>query len=285
MKRGSLLKRMSANREPRGRLIGGGAANEEMKGTEKYKPCNTTTRSLGKHATKPAKGGGLFSRFVNRRKKAPQQQQVPEEKLLLLTTPKPDRRIDARTPITVGTGSGDDGIEVPLTIPCERVPSYAETTQTHEISDYSGQAEDETLQNRTRSFKRASSTKTHSSRMILDTSGVPIGKSRSLRSLKLARRTGNESLGDSKPNQPRRGALPPLLGDDEEESVGQSSCSGLTMDFTYEEMKAPALQPVGRLGEGVPQTRKHNNSFVPPTFITMDDEDQDDLDLPMYGDM
>ena len=286
MKPGSLLKRV-ASREPRGRSKGGKESKAENCSfsdplINKYEAVKTPTRKQNYPETKsrkPEKGGGsLFKRMINRKKAKDAPIEPPPQVLA-----KPERRTLSSTPLTIDTDMGAE-IEVHLGIPCERVPSYAETTLTHEISDFSAQMDEACEKPNKKPLERSSSASRGPSQrtLILGTSAVPFGSSRSLRNF---RTSGNESLGEAKPDQPRRGFLPPLLADGEE-SIGESSCSGITMDFTYgEEMKTPMRQPVGRLGEGVRQSAP--TWFVPPSYITtddLDDMDEDDLDRPLFGD-
>ena len=282
MKRGAkLFKRVStSNREPRERLIGGTADLKEKKSSSSNQnevihslnlSNNSKKQQVGGKNRKVDKVGSLFYRLVSRRN-------IIQEKDPLTPRLKQDqdRHLVNSTPVTFGTEQADE-IEVPLSIPCQRVPSHAETTQTQEISDFSTSMND-VQEKSNRSFKRASSAKSSSSRLVLDTSAVCFGKARSAR---LSRKTGNESLGDAKPDQPRLGYLPPLLSDDNE-SVGESSCSGITMDFTFgEDGNTPVRPPVGRLGEGVrPQISP--NSLFPPSYIITDESD--DLYRPSFGD-
>ena len=224
-------------------------------------------------------GGSVFWRMMNRNKKPNTVTTNCKRSPPMLTNP--ERRLVSSTPVTIDTDTGSE-IEVPLSIPCERMPSFAETTFTQEVSDFSVQANEACKKHDTKeSSKRSSGTRPSPRALVFETSAVQFRNARSLRSV---RKSGNESLGESKPDQPRRGFLPPLLANDEEESIGESSCSGITMDFTYgEEMRVPIRQPVGRLGEGVRQYAPR--SFVPPSYITMDDRDEmdeEDLYSPSY---
>lgn len=283
MKPGSLLKRVTS-REPRDRSSGHkGSKGDNSPLVQKNEVVKTPTRRQQQqhHETsrKPENrggGGSLFMRMMNR-KKAKTNLTTPS----LRSPEKAERLTIVSTPVTIDTDTGAEEVEVPLSYPCERVPSCADTTQTHEISDFSAQADE------AKPVKRSSSARGSSQRaLVLNAPMVPFQSTRSLRNF---RRSGNESIGEAQPAQPCRGVLPPLLADDEE-SIAESSCSGITMDFTYgEEMKAPLQQPVGRLGEGVRETSVPA-SFVPPCYITTDDRDDMDeedgfdyLDLPAIG--
>lgn len=324
MKRGGLLKRVSHARDARS---SGTTPVKEDKGpslagpNEKYKAINSPIRkdlAKNRNVEKGGGGGSLLKRFVNRRKKGAIDQPTYHKATTTTTTTAPcsleDRGdICSLTPVTVDSDLGTE-VEVPIVPPsCERVPSYAETEQTHEISQFSGQGEEvevvalsasspsakkhpqsqqvkttSPIVTSTNKMTRSSSARLPAKQqLILDTSAVPLGMSRSMR---LSRKSGNESLGDAKPDQPVRGQLPPLLGTDDDVSASESTCSGITMDFTYGEtsssvmmmmMKTPMRQPVGRLGEGVSPPSKPN-SFAPPSFITMNDADDDSDSLDEY---
>lgn len=313
MKRGGLLKRVSSTAahrgDPRSRLLGGIAATNQERlllgghtSSEKYKTVNLPLpKKDGAKNRKTEKGGGsLFKRMVTRNKKSLELPSTSRSKPRASAVPpkKTQRPVYSPTPVTI---TSDDigvemGIEVPLAIPRERVPSYAGTEQTHEISQFSGQIEEEQNRepaptprekqnvNKLKPLKRSASARSPTAHKMVDTSAIPLTMSRSA---KLARSTGNESVGDAQPKQPRRGFLPPLLQHDGDESASESTCSGITMDFSYgENMKTPLRQPVGRLGEGVAQRQRHHpaqHSFVPPSYITMDD-DEDMEDSNSFGD-
>eukprot|EP00977_Amphora_coffeiformis_P009176 scaffold2093_cov161-Amphora_coffeaeformis.AAC.6 len=277
MKPGSLLRRVTS-RDAKGRSMG----NKELKAENgsvsvpligRHDAMKTPTKEKYHVETKNRKpektGGSIFWRIMNRNKKAIVIALPLKTPSRLLATP--ERRLTASTPVTIDTDMGAE-IEVPLTIPCERVPSFADTTLTHEISDFSAQADEGCEKpEKKNSFKRSSSARPSPRALNLGSSALEFRSSRSLRNF---RKSGNESVGESKPEQPRRNFLPPLLADGEE-SIGESSCSGITMDFTYgDERKVPMRQPVGRLGEGA----RHGapKSFVPPSYITMDYRDEMD---------
>lgn len=296
MKRGGGLLKARGGGRPNGNSL---MSNQDK--LTSYKPVNPPKKT--------EKGAGsLFQRIVTRRKKG--SPDVSKSAATTVTTPikkkSGERQLFAPTPVTVAS---DVEIEVPLGMP-ERVLSYAETENTHEISQFSGHLVEEELEERqeekavvikekrNKPIKRSSSARAPSSKqqMVLDTSAIPFGKSRSVS--RLARKTGNESVGDAQPDQPRRGFLPPLLqsnnsgdDDDDDKSASESTCSGITMDFTYGEnmqMNSPLRQTVGRLGEGVGHrqqprtTTPHYQSFVPPpSYIIMDDDADNDSDS--YG--
>ena len=284
MKPGSLLKRVTS-RDAKGRSMG----NKQMKAENgslsdpliiKYDAMKTPTKTKGHVDTKSRKpektGGSIFRRMMNRNKKPIALPINPLPRILAT----PERRLISSTLVTIHADV-DTEIEVPLSFPCERVPSSAETTLTHEISDFSAQVDEACEKpDKKKSYKRSSSAVPSPRAVVLETSALEFHSSRSLRNF---RKSGNESIGESQPDQPRRGFLPPLLSDGEE-SIGESSCSGITMDFTYgEEMKVPMRQPVGRLGEGVRPSAPR--SFVPPSYITTNDRDEieeEDLYAPSY---
>lgn len=227
---------------------------------------------------------GLWQRFSRSKKKATREtpkalhrQESPPFKK------HDDNRLQRQifSPSTVSeTASDAEVTTLPVTT---QTSSCSVTTQTMEISDFSGSAAEQIRQQRTIPLKRAASDRmmiASRPKMVLNTSAMT--RSATLQSAKLARRTGNESVGEAKPNQPRRGFLPPLLDADDE-----SSCSGITMDFTYEDdIKSPVrqllLQPIGRLGEGaVPSPA--SNSFIPPVYITMTESQDMELDLGLWS--
>ena len=241
---------------------------------KKRQPVNNQTNA------RPAKGGFFFPRF-NRKKKTVQE------------TPKTKpQRTPNFTPVTLASNLETE-VELslfPRAPPSERESTSSVTTQTLEVSDTSGSADifdrygqDESLPPSKKPLKRACNARTtSSSRLMVDTSAVSLPTSRSVR---MNRPTGNESLGDVKPLPPRRGVLPPLLDADEDHSLAESSCSGITMDFTYTEegtikspptpTLAPAFGMLGLTSPPPPPLRAQGRSpktFVPPTYIMMAEE-------------
>jgi hypothetical protein len=215
---------------------------------------------------------GLFQRLSRKKNSmSTSPKVVDEQETPMVKYERTERQIF--TPVTLS----ETGSEVEVTLPVMGTSSCSITTQTMEISDFSGSASEQIQQRQASPMKRASSDMvTPSSRkmMVLNTSALSRTTSHSS---KLARRTGNESVGDAKPNQPQRNILPPLLDADEE-----SSCSGITMDFTYDDdiKMSPIRQSIGRWGEGVvPSPIKSPQSFVPPIYITMTESEDIDFDL------
>jgi hypothetical protein len=180
------------------------------------------------------------------------------------------------TPVTLDSSSDEGGaIEIALRrpLPCERVASYAETEPTHASSEYGGP----TKLSRQRPAAAATPLpRSQSARPASLVDSVPLATTRS------ARTFGNESLGEAQPDAPRRGYLPPLLGEDDD----ASTCSGITMDFTYDPsaaVRAPAsllqLQPppLRTMARGSPPygtARGQSSPALIPSYIRLDQPDE-----------
>lgn len=270
---------------------GAAAPKEEAKSYYNISSPNKKQKPSKRIPAEKSNGGGgnLFQRLgLGRRKKAA----PPSSRPAPVVVPRP-----LMTPVTLDSSSDEGAIELALPLPCERVASYAETAATHASSEYYARPSAISKQRPAAAatpMPRASSARvaTTSSSLLVDT--VPLAATRS------ARTFGNESLGDAQPDAPRRGGgyLPPLLGGNEEDDA--STCSGITMDFTYDNStpmrqasslqlpsytdgvpNLPAVRAATMMRGGAyeaPQARPQ--AFI-PSYITMDQRDEVAM-LPYY---